>query len=128
MPRAVRADLDVIAEDGFAAAAQPVELCRGSGAATSRRKSGPEDIGDFDRVGGLADGTALTVRPSDVARRTEQLRMGIAHLFAAEAALLDISDDRVPHEAVFDMGSAGRVVVALLVRSGPPGRRHRRTG
>src|SRR6202034_471538 len=66
VPRALRADLDVVTEDRLAPTTQPVELGGGCRTPTSGRKAGPKDVGHLDGGGRLADRAAFPTRLAHV--------------------------------------------------------------
>jgi len=127
VPGTFGADLDVVTEHRFAAPTEPVQLGDRGGATAARGKASAEHICHLDGIGPLTDGALFAVGPADVARRSKQLGMGVAHVLATEASLLDLADDGIAHEAVLDTRLA-RGVLGLLVGPGSLGRCHRWTG
>lgn len=82
------------------------EFCIVGDHSTVRRKSRSEDVCDQDQVVFGTDRAHRFDAPSDAARCPHQLRMGIAHILAAETTASEFVDDGAPSHPVIDEARA----------------------
>src|SRR5207302_1873839 len=68
----------------------------------------PEDVGDVDHRRLVAHGAVLRRRLTDVPGRPQELGVGVAHVQARQAALLELADDHVAGQPVVDLPGEGR--------------------
>jgi hypothetical protein len=98
VPRASDAHLDHVADHRLLAApiARQLGLCGHTPA--PGREPRTEHEGDIDEIGILADGAPLPGGPAQVAGGAEELRVGVTHVQAGEAALPELANDRIAGE------------------------------
>ncbi len=107
MPAARHTGLDDVRGEVVGALVQGRHLLGRRHAPTLGRQARPEDVGDESQCGVLADRTRRAALCADVARRSDQFGVGVAHLVLSESPAPELVDEVTARQPVVDDTSTG---------------------
>ena len=109
MPAATGTDLDDVRREVVRSLVQLREFAGPTDAAPIRRKTRTKDVCHETQLRCFADRTVDPRRVTQLACRTKQLGMGIAHLMLSQPAPMKLVDQVTPRQPVIDDASAHRL-------------------